>query len=112
MVGDLGLVVLLDKGLGGAAWATAAAQVIGALYLFRVMRKLNMKTAVPDFASIKTFLSFCGPLFFVLLVKTFLWVFTTYSVSTSGPVALASHQIVINIFLFFVIFGDVLSQVN
>jgi Na+-driven multidrug efflux pump len=64
----------------------------------------------PGYKDFKQFLSFCGPLFFVLLTKAFSWSYTTYACSTAGPVGLAAHQIVLNIFCLFAIFGDAISQ--
>jgi len=51
-------------------------------------------------------------LFFVLLTKAFLWSFTTYACSTAGAAPLAAHQIVLNIFCIFAIFGDAVSQMS
>ena len=67
---------------------------------------------IPTFYDITKFAAFSGPLFFVLLAKSFLWSFTTYAASTSGAASLAAHQITINFFLFFAIFGDVMSQLS
>lgn len=129
LLGDVLLVSVLGMGLAGAAWATTLSQVAGALYLIcAVAKRLNLKARegqgeghgllahlrrsihIPSVTDLKKFLSFCGPLFFVLLAKSFLWSFTTFACSKSGAVGLAAHQITINFFLFFVIFGDATSQ--
>jgi hypothetical protein len=65
---------------------------------------------VPTRREISEYFSFCGPVFCILLLKTSLWNSTTVAVAPSGAAALAAHQILINFFLYFVIFGDVLSQ--
>ena len=64
----------------------------------------------PTIEGMKSFMSFCGPLSFVLLMKSVLWSYTTVAASTGGVTELAAHQITINFFLFFAIFGDVMSQ--
>jgi Na+-driven multidrug efflux pump len=64
----------------------------------------------PDKNDFDEFFGFCGPLFLILLLKTVLWNSTTVAVAPNGPVAMASHQILLNFFMYFVIFGDVLSQ--
>lgn len=134
LVGDLLLVTFGNMGLTGAAIATALSQVAGAVFLFykvfqQVAEKnkkeknnypgkgvkstwatLKEKVSFPNVSEIKSFLSFCGPLFAVLLVKMFLWTYTTYACSAAGAIDLAAHQISINLFLFFCIFGDVVSQ--
>ncbi len=48
----------------------------------------------PKFTEYVEFLRFCGPLFVVLLIKSFLWTFTTYAVSTAGAIDLAAHQVI------------------
>jgi Na+-driven multidrug efflux pump len=67
---------------------------------------------VPGFKEVAQYLSFCGPLFFVLLVKAFSWSYTTYACSPAGPVSLATHQIYLNMFCIFAIFGDAVSQIS
>ena len=67
---------------------------------------------VPGIKDITSFLSFCGPLFFVLLMKAFSWSYTTYACSPAGSISLAAHQIVLNMFCIFAIFGDAVSQIS
>lgn len=137
--GDILLVTILGKGIAGAAWATAASQLAGGLYLVvvavqNVMRNeerrqvrlmlrpeepadrkgilsgiklIKSKISWPSKRDIRQYLKFCGPLFAVLLVKTFLWTYTTFAASAAGAVDLAAHQLTINVFLAFCIFGDV-----
>jgi len=127
LVGDLYFVKGLGMGLTGAAIATSMSQVFGALYLLvevmkripnikdkkvNIIMKLKEYISIPSIKEIGKFLSFCGPLSFVLFAKSFLWSYTTYACSTAGAAQLAAHQITINIFLFFVIFGDVTSQMS
>jgi len=70
------------------------------------------KVTIPSMKDILSYLQFCGPLFAVLLIKTFLWSYTTFACAAAGAVQLAAHQITINLFLFFCIFGDVVSQLS
>lgn len=139
IIGDYLLVTVLKYGSTGAAIATTIAQYIGFAFLvtqsiLKVKKKhaskisatitsrsttgITVSTAsfiresikVPRLKDISKFLSFSGPLFIILFFKSFLWSYTTYSVAAAGTVQLAAHQISINIYLFFVIFGDVFSQ--
>lgn len=87
------------------------------LYIHRLQERariLNAKIKTvyqpPTIEGMKSFMSFCGPLSFVLLMKSVLWSYTTVAASTGGVTELAAHQITINFFLFFAIFGDVMSQ--
>ena len=66
----------------------------------------------PGLKDVTQYMSFCGPLFFVLLMKAFSWSYTTYACSPAGPVSLAAHQIVLNMFCIFAIFGDAVSQIS
>ena len=45
-------------------------------------------------------------------MKAFSWSYTTYACSPFGPVNLAAHQIALNIFCIFAIFGDAVSQIS
>ena len=65
---------------------------------------------IPTKEEFQEYFSFCGPVFCILLLKTSLWNSTTVAVAPTGAAALAAHQILINFFLYFIIFGDVLSQ--
>lgn len=80
----------------------------------KVVSKQSMANLVqfPGFKDVTQYISFCGPLFFVLLMKAFSWSYTTYACSPAGPVSLAAHQIVLNMFCIFAIFGDAVSQIS
>lgn len=78
----------------------------------RDKRDMKDLILVPGIRDITSFLSFCGPLFFVLLMKAFSWSYTTYACSPAGPISLAAHQIVLNLFCIFAIFGDAVSQIS
>jgi Na+-driven multidrug efflux pump len=80
----------------------------------KVPSKQRMASLVqfPGFRDLTQYISFCGPLFFVLLMKAFSWSYTTYACSPAGPVSLAAHQIVLNMFCIFAIFGDAVSQIS
>ena len=131
LFGDLLLTTTLGMGLVGAAIATAFSQFVSFFYLVGVvygrvraqaremtragtptgtMERLSQLVQRPTRAGLKNFASFCGPLSFVLLVKSVLWSYTTLAASTKSVTSLAAHQITINFFLFFAIFGDTISQ--
>ena len=128
IVFDVYFVTILNKGLAGAATATAMSQIAGALYLLAVgirkvrstpstgqqksLKRILSMLTVPSPRDLSAFFSFCGPLFFVLLAKCVLWSYTTYASASGVTLSLAAHQITINFFLFFVIFGDAVSQMS
>jgi Na+-driven multidrug efflux pump len=131
LLGDILLVTVLKQGVAGAALATAVSQYVGAIYLLVVavqkvgqngkdkglglgatLNAVRQKIYVPSAKDMISYLQFCGPLFAVLLIKTFLWSYTTFACAAAGAIQLAAHQITINLFLFFCIFGDVVSQLS
>jgi Na+-driven multidrug efflux pump len=127
LVGDVLLVSVYKMGITGAAIATLLSQIAGFLYLVFIgiqrissakQRPIHDTTyyrtliKVPTPAESLGFISFAGPLFFILIIKTLLWTFTTYASSKSGTFQLAAHQLILNFFLLFCIFGDVISQLS
>eukprot|EP01031_Cornospumella_fuschlensis_P034518 gene34518-41794_t len=118
VVGDLWLVAGLHQGIRGAAWATTYSQYASTLFLLLTAAAKHPKQlSWSSIASISAgrgagqFLRFCGPMFFLLLLKSALWTLTTLAVGNAGPVQLAAHQITLNFFLLFCICGDVVSQI-
>jgi Na+-driven multidrug efflux pump len=127
LLGDVILVTYYNQGIGGAAIATFLSQLGGFLYLmcvgWRRLAKYNQVSAlnlqylskyirIPSIAEALKFITFSGPLFLVLCVKVATWTYTTYAVSLSGTFHVAAHQILINFFLLFCVFGDVISQLS
>lgn len=127
VIGDIILVFGLAQGIGGAAAATALSQIATALYLFYAFIKTTQASVpkgtystgklfkmikVPKKEDVQRFLGFCGPLFIIITIKSILWSSTTYALSTGGVIPLAAHQISLNLFLFFLFFGDVASQIS
>eukprot|EP01041_Mallomonas_annulata_P009625 gene9625-20008_t len=68
--------------------------------------------AMPTLKDLIKFVSFAGPIFFVLLSKEVLWIYATVCASVAGTASIAAHQVVINLFVFFCIFGDAVSQTS
>ena len=131
-IGDIYLVTKLGFGIAGAAWATTLSQILGTVYLIGVAttrvkeafrkkhrqeRKMKFNDykeliVLPTIQDLKNFLKFAAPLFVVLFVKCFLWSFTTYACAFEGIESLAAHQILLNVFLYFAIFGEVVSTMS
>mmetsp|Transcript_33765 Transcript_33765/g.34401 ORF Transcript_33765/g.34401 Transcript_33765/m.34401 type:complete len:603 (+) Transcript_33765:122-1930(+) len=136
LMGDLILVLGLKQGVTGAAIATMASQVVCGFYLFgvafmrlqknmnieldgtdtrkvslkRVLNRLKLLYRKPGTADIGKFAAFAGPIMLVLFMKQALWCYATVCAASHGAVALAAHQVVINMLLFFCNFGDAMSQ--
>jgi Na+-driven multidrug efflux pump len=97
-----------------AAGTIAADDVKTSINEPKIEKKQDILSLVqfPGFKDVQQYISFCGPLFFVLLMKAFSWSYTTYACSPFGSVSLAAHQIALNIFCIFAIFGDAVSQIS
>ena len=126
LIGDILLVSVFNQGIAGAAYATFLSQLFGFLYLvFIGVKRIAKQKDIPSykirqllslirFPSLKnalSFFSYAGPLFIVIMIKSILWTYTTFAASRTGAYHLAAHQITINFFLLFCIFGDVISQI-
>ena len=97
LIGDVILVTYFNMGLKGAAIATTLSQISGALYLLYVVINdikdkhkskwfdvLKNKINIPNYEEMMKFLSFCGPIFSILLIKSFLWTYTTFACAAAG----------------------------
>mmetsp|Transcript_42090 Transcript_42090/g.99219 ORF Transcript_42090/g.99219 Transcript_42090/m.99219 type:complete len:621 (-) Transcript_42090:39-1901(-) len=126
----------LKKGVAGAAFATAIAQIVGAIYLFSAVAnivnkleeseydggnillgeedeaKTRSKTlfAVPSKEECIKFSQFAGPLFLISCGRGFTWNIMTPAAGACGLVPLAAHQVLINVFFFFTIAGESIFQ--
>ena len=119
---DLYLVNVVGMGIGGAAIATLASQVVQALMLaFVVQRKRRAAGAGtswlllrggPSWRRISKFLSFAGPIFLVLCGKISCYNAMTLAATAGGIAALAGHQAMISIFFVGCKFGDAVSQTS
>ena len=126
-IGDILLVSVFHQGIAGAAYATFLSQFFGFIYLAYVglrrirsskrykVQNMSQFFSLVSFPTLKeslSFFSYAGPLFIVIMTKSILWTYTTFAASRSGAFNLAAHQITINFFLLFCIFGDVISQMS
>lgn len=117
---DLWLVRGVGMGIGGAAIATLASQLVQVALLAWVVQRKRRRTGValgwslvgapPSPSRLLSFLSFAGPIFLVLLGKISCYNSMTLAATSGGVVALAAHQVMASIFFFGCKFGDAVSQ--
>ena len=103
LVLDLHLVIGRGMGIGGAAIATLAAQIVQMLILaFVVQRKRTslgvgggrlLISGAPTLRRTGDFLRFAGPIFLVLLGKVSCYNAMTLAATTLGVISLAAHQV-------------------
>lgn len=114
LVGDLVLVLGLGWGIAGAAWATVAAQYVGAagfwwLLLVGRRERLGIPWALPRLASLRRLLGVGS----VMSIRTFSLIGTltvgTALATRMGSVTVAAHQIAMQLWLLFALFIDALA---
>ncbi|EKX35441.1 hypothetical protein GUITHDRAFT_46072, partial [Guillardia theta CCMP2712] len=98
----------LKTGVGGAAIATTISQFAGAFYLYLAKRKGLF--VIPTMKEFVKFFQFAGPIFLISFGRGYCWNICTPAAAAAGTIALAAHQIVINIFFFFTIAGESVFQ--
>ena len=69
-----------------------------------------VRLGMPELASLREFFVFAGPGFFALLGKVISYSSMSYAAAAAGTVALAAHQIVVQVFFFFCNIGDAVSN--
>lgn len=104
------LIFGLDMGLEGAAIATVAAQWVGAIWFLRLISRRGMAKAPRNLAESLPTLLTLGRNGGLLVVRTvFLLAAFTFAASTAtrlGPVEIAAHQLVAQLFLLSAMLAD------
>lgn len=73
-------------------------------------KKPKSLIVVPTIDELIKFFQFAGPMFIISLARGVSWNITTPAAAMAGTVALAAHQIVLNVFFFFSIAGEAVFQ--
>ena len=132
---DLGLCVYpFNMGIGGAAAATAIANVASSLLLISAVYRKNFKgyldesvegegrgllerlarfksiLTLPTKSELANLVSFAGAIFGVIVGKLVCYSSLTLAATKYGVTSLAAHNVLLRIFFFFSTFGDSLSQ--
>jgi len=120
----LALALLFGDPVLGVALATALAQWLSAAYLLGAMRSrlapllaatVNKRAAlrrafVPERAVVRSFLTFAGPAFFAMAGKVVCYAMMSFAAAGAGTIALAAHQIGMQVFFLFSNAGDAISN--
>jgi putative MATE family efflux protein len=130
LVGAFGLVYMLDSPITAVAVSTVVSQWLGACFILQrisqqqralesstieqrpsLRRRLGIvRLELPRTSALRDFLLFAGPGFLALLGKVICYSSMTYAVTAAGTIALAAHQVLIQIFFFFCNIGDSISN--
>jgi Na+-driven multidrug efflux pump len=113
--GDAALCVWpLRWGCAGAAAATAFATLVSCYFMLKALAKKNILPSIriPKKHELKGLLEYTGPLFAITLTRLGGFVAMQRSAMILGHQSLAGYQLCINIMLFFLLFGEPLSQLS
>ena len=66
--------------------------------------------AMPSPSELLRFMQFAGPMFLISLARGVSWNITTPAAAAAGTLALAAHQVLLNVFFFFTIAGEAVFQ--
>ncbi|GAX10123.1 hypothetical protein FisN_3Lh315 [Fistulifera solaris] len=104
----------LRMGVTGAAIATAAATVFSSLVMMKSLhtKRLLPKLRLPQRNEFMSLLSYTGPLLAVTLTRLGGLVAMQTSAMTLGVQPLAAYQLCLNLLVFFLLFGEPLSQLS
>ena len=115
-IGDYLLCLVGGFGIRGAAFATALGQLVAALIMFvRLKGPLTSNGKKPMFSMPKpndlfNLVKLAGPILFLIVGELFCHLIMTKRVTTFGVLDLATHSVLLRLYIFFGIFGESLSQ--
>ncbi|KAL7455151.1 hypothetical protein ACHAWC_006710 [Mediolabrus comicus] len=101
-------------GCGGAAAATACATLISSFWMVKTLRKKKLLPAlrIPKKNELAALGEFMGPLLAITLTRMSGFMNMQRRAMTLGVTALAGYQLCMNLLIFFVLFGEPLSQLG
>ncbi|KAL9244978.1 hypothetical protein vseg_018690 [Gypsophila vaccaria] len=114
-VGDVALCMFLDYGIAGAAWATAASQVVAGYTMIDALNKKGyngFSLSVPSFAELQDIVTIAGPVFITIVSKVAFYSLIIYFATSMGTHTIAAHQVLSQIFSMCSVWGEPLSQTS
>ncbi|KAH6780099.1 MATE efflux family protein [Perilla frutescens var. hirtella] len=112
-VGDIVLCRFLGCGIAGAAWATMVSQVVAAYMMVRALNSKGYNGFAVSLPSPDEFLEIfmlAAPVFVTMMSKVMFYSLIVYFATSMGTKALAAHQVMIQVYCVFTVFGEPLSQ--
>ncbi|KAL5788603.1 hypothetical protein ACOSP7_005552 [Xanthoceras sorbifolium] len=112
-IGHLILCRLLGYGIMGAAWATMTSQVISAYMMIGTLNKKGYNPFAISVPSANEFLqmfAIAAPVFVSMFSKVAFYSLITYFATAMGTCIVAAHQVMIQTYGMFVVWGEPLSQ--
>lgn len=115
VVGDTLLCVYpLRWGCAGAAAATAFATLFSSFFMLKSLatKKLLPTISIPKWHELKELFDYVGPLFVIVISRLIGFLSMQRAAMRCGVQSLAAYQICVNCLIFFLLFGEPLSQLH
>jgi Na+-driven multidrug efflux pump len=114
VIGDALFCVWIRGGTGGAAAATTCATLISSVWMVAALRKKELLPAlrIPNKKELAALAEYTGPLLAITLTRMAGFLNMQRKAMTLGVTALAGYQLVMNLLIFFILFGEPLSQLG
>jgi Na+-driven multidrug efflux pump len=113
IVGDYALCVWPFRlGCSGAAAATAGATLLSSAFMMRGLKRKGLlpQIRIPTRKELRGLMEFTGPLMAITLTRLLGFISMQRRAMSLGVQNLAAYQVAINMMVFFVLFGEPLSQ--
>lgn len=101
-------------GCAGAAAATAFATLFSSFFMLKTLAKKHLlpKISVPKRHELKELFDYVGPLFAITITRLIGFTSMQRAAMRCGVESLAAYQICVNCLIFFLLFGEPLSQLH
>ncbi|EOA16394.1 hypothetical protein CARUB_v10004548mg [Capsella rubella] len=112
-LGDTILCLFLGQGIAGAAWATAASQIVSAFMMMDSLKKEGYNAysfAIPSPQELWKISSLAAPVFISIFSKIAFYSFIIYCATSMGTHVLAAHQVMAQTYRMCNVWGEPLSQ--
>lgn len=112
-IGDIVLCTFLGYGIAGAAWATAASQIIAAYTMIEALNKKGYKgfsILIPSLTELQEVFAIAAPVFITMTSKVAFYALMIYFATSMGTISVAAHQVLAQIYSMCSVWGEPLSQ--
>ncbi|KAL3383044.1 hypothetical protein AABB24_002507 [Solanum stoloniferum] len=112
-IGDIALCRFFGYGIAGAAWATMVSQVVAAYMMIVALSKKGYNgfaLSVPSFDEVLQIFTLAAPVFLTMMSKVAFYSLLVYYATSMGTHTAAAHQVMLQLFCIFAVWGEPLSQ--
>ncbi|XP_057788474.1 protein DETOXIFICATION 46, chloroplastic [Salvia miltiorrhiza] len=112
-IGDIVLCRFLGYGIAGAAWATMVSQVVAAYMMIEALNNKGYNGyafSLPSPDQLLEIFMLAAPVFVTMMSKVMFYSLLVYFATSKGTKTLAAHQVMMQVYCVFTVFGEPLSQ--